>query len=214
MLYNGAVSGWVTKADDATALSSGTVTVGSKANIAVWGIGTRYVDSVTVPTGKTFTVNSVIGTMNVTSVGGTVNINGGAADKGVQIKANKVAVVDSFTVTYGTTTTVNGVTFYAGDLKVPVLNGTTLVYPDPGIYSQPAGTTSMSIAGTVSYINDMTVKDINAVTGSGTASTAYTNYYLAKWNTSSSLTTGPHVTISTSTPSGGSNGDVHFQILS
>ena len=156
----------------------------SKSNIFVSGTGTKYINNITVPTGKTLTVTSVIGTMNVNSsstvVAGTVNINGGAINRGVQVKANKEAVVDGFTVTYSTTATVNGVTFYAGDLKVPVYNGTTLTYPDPGIFSASAGTTTMSITGNVTTINGLAVKDVNAVTGSGTASTSYSNTYLAK----------------------------------
>lgn len=103
----------------------GHVSIGtSRSDIIVNGTGSKYINNVTIPSGKTLTINAVIGTAEIgsssTIVAGTVNINGGAIDKGVQVKANKVAVVDGFTVTYGTTSTFNGITFYAGDLKVPV----------------------------------------------------------------------------------------------
>ena len=73
----------------------------------------------------------------------------------------------------------------------------------------------MTITGNVTTINGLTIKDVNAIPGSGTAPSDVTyNYYLAKWQTASSLTTGSKVTISTSTPSGGSNGDIWYQVLS
>lgn len=167
VLYNGAVSGWVSKADNTEALAADTGSSTALTDV------TYYIDSITVPSNKTLTVNTV---------NGILNVNGGATNGGVQVKANKVAVVDGFTVTYGTTTTVNSITYYAGDLKVPTYNSssTSLEYPDPGIFSSAAGTTTMSITGNVTKINNLTVKDVNAVTGSGTASSSYSNTYLAK----------------------------------
>ena len=46
----------------------------------------------------------------------------------------------------------------------------------------------------------------NNVTGSGTSG------QLAQWNGTNTLTSGPKITYSTSTPSGGSNGDIWFVI--
>jgi len=199
VLYAAAVNGFVTKSSGATALAAAS---GLSVSIPT---STVYINNITVPSGKTLTV---------TTVNGVLNVNGGATNQGVQVKANKVAVVDGFTVTYGTTTVVNGITYSAGDLKVPTYNssGTSLEYPDPGIFSSAAGTTTMSITGNVTKINNLTVKDVNAVTGSGTASSSYSNTYLAKWNSSTTLTTGPRVAISSTAPSNPSAGDIWYQI--
>ena len=178
VLYEGAVAGYIEKANSAVALESET---GS--TLSVTG-DTIYITGVTVPSGKTFLVN-------------------GGGDKGVKVEYKKVTV-DTYPVTDTN-----------GDLLVPTYSGTSLTYPAPGIFSDSASTTTMTIQGNVTSINGLTVKDVNAVPGSGTAPSDVTyNYYLAKWQTAASLTTGPKVTISTSTPSGGSNGDIWYQVLS
>lgn len=59
-------------------------------------------------------------------------------------------------------------------------------------------------SGTVALTSDMPSIPSNNVTGSGTSG------QLAQWNGTNTLTSGPKVTISTSTPSGGSNGDIWF----
>ena len=209
VLYNGAVNGWVNKSDGAVALS------GAAEIQLVGSAQTRYINSVTVPSGKTFTVTNN-GTTNVT--GGTVNINGGLADKGVQVKANKEVIVDnmgSFPVTYATTTTVNGTTYQAGDLKVPVLSGTSLEFPSG--FATPT-TVTATVNGTVTMINGAQVKDTstNVVRGSSTlTSTATYTSYLAKFSGTNTITTGPKVEITTTTPTsttGYRAGDIVFVV--
>lgn len=63
VLYNGAVAGWVSKADNAVALSSGSSAMTAK---------TYYVNAVTVPSSKTFTVTN----------NGTATVSSGSATAG------------------------------------------------------------------------------------------------------------------------------------
>ena len=214
VLYNGAVNGWVNKSDNATALVRSSVEATDRGALPI-GTSTIYITGVTVPSGTTFAVTNN-GTTNVT--GGTVNINGGLADKGVQVKANKEVIVDnmgSFPVTYATTTTVNGTTYQAGDLKVPVLSGTSLEFPSG--FATPT-TVTATVNGTVTMINGAQVKDTstNVVRGSSTlTSTATYTSYLAKFSGTNTITTGPKVEITTTTPTsttGYRAGDIVFVV--
>ena len=192
--------------------TNATTTAANNSGIRVTVAGTTYnISSVTVPSGKTFTVTNN-GTTNITN-SGTTNVNGGLADKGVQVKSNKEVIVDnlsSFPVTYATTTTVNGTTYQAGDLKVPVLSGTTLEFPSG--FATPT-TLTATVNGTVTIINGAVVKDVNALHGSGTTPTSTTSYNLVKWTGNSTLGDGPHVTVSSSAASGGSSGDWWIQVF-
>ena len=67
-----------------------------------------------------------------------------------------------------------------------------------GFTVTPSGGTAQTVTVTPSITNN--------VTGSGTSG------QLAQWNGTNTLTSGPKITYSTSTPSGGSNGDIWFVI--
>ena len=89
VLYNGAVEGWVSKADNATALAAPSSATNLSQN-------TYYVNAVTLASGKTFSVTSA-GTLNVSMSGGTTTITSTSTSAGtVTIKA-KVANGDSST---------------------------------------------------------------------------------------------------------------------
>ena len=186
ILYNGNVNGWVNKTNNTVALSS-------DASQEQSDIKTVYINSVTVPSGKTLTVVN----------NGTTNINGGNANRGVRV-AGKVATVDTYVVTDAN-----------GDLLVPTYTASSKALSYPTTWTTAGSTaTYLPITGDVETINGLTIKDSTALKGSGTAPTDATyGYYLAKWNTASSLGTGSKVTISTSTPSGGANGDIWYQVL-
>lgn len=89
VLYNGAVEGWVSKADNATALAAPS----SAANLSQ---KTYYVNAVTLASGNTFNVTSA-GTLNVSMSGGTTTVTSTSTSAGtVTIKA-KVTNSDSST---------------------------------------------------------------------------------------------------------------------
>ncbi len=171
--------------------------------------GEYYITSVTVPVGNTFSVNN----------SGTLNINGGLADKGIQVKPNREVIVDnmsSFPVTYNTPTTVTvgttTVTFQAGDLKVPVMSGSELVFPSG--FATPTATTA-TVSGEITSINGAVIKDTSSSIVRGSSSnysTSATNSYLAKFTGTNTIAQGPRVQILTSLPSttGYSAGDIVF----
>ena len=154
---------------------------------------------------KQVSVNTNNGNVEVTSNAGLVNVNGGAVNRGVQVN-NRVATVDGYAVT-----DVNG------DLKVPTYTSsiTALTFPEPGIFSDAISSTTMSITGNVTQINGLTVIDTDAVHGSGTAGTA-TSYNLARISTSAAtgklLDNGAKVSISSTTPTSPSTGDIWLKI--
>jgi hypothetical protein len=151
-----------------------------------------YVNSITVPSGKTITITN----------NGTANINGGNVDKGIQLNG-RTAIVDRYTVTDSN-----------GDLLVPTYNSTTKALNYPTTWTSASGSTSTypTLSGEVTTINGLAVKDTNAVTGSGTAAASTYSYNLAKISSSKVLSNGAHVTISENAPSGGSSGDIWFEI--
>lgn len=157
------------------------------------GSSDYYVSGIIVRSAKTLTVTN----------NGITNINGGNADKGVQVNGH-TAIVDTYTVTSSN-----------GDLLVPTYTASSKALSYPTTWTTAGSTaTYPTLTGDVETINGLTIKDTTALKGSGTAPTDATySYYLAKWNTASTLGTGSKVTISTSTPSGGANGDIWYQVL-
>lgn len=65
-----------------------------------------------------------------------------------------------------------------------------------------SGAASFNVPTKTSHLTN----DSNFVTGPGTNISGQ----LAQWNGTNTITSGPKVTISTSTPSGGTNGDIWF----
>lgn len=122
----------------------------------------------------------------------------------------------NFPVTYATTTVVNGITYSAGDLKVPVLNGTSLEFPSG--FATPT-TVTATVNGTVTMINGAEIKDTssNIVRGSSSNySTATYTSYLAKFSGTNTITTGPKVEVIETTPpsstTGYKAGDIVFVV--
>ena len=174
----------------------------NNSGVRVTVAGTTYnISTVTVPSGKSLTVVNG-GTANVTNTGIT-NINGGNTNRGVQV-SDKLAIVDGYTVTDNN-----------GDLLTPTYNSTTKALTYPAAYTVAGTTAQYTLSGDVTSINGALVRDTTAVSGSGTASSSYSNTYLAKWNSATTLSTGPHITISTSTPGSASGvaGDIWYQVL-
>ena len=198
VLYDGAVNGHITKSDDTIALAQGHISVGtgSKANIKVSGVGTNYINRLTVNSGKSLAISN----------SGTLNINGGNANQGVQI-TGKVAIVDQYTVTDA-----------SGDLLVPTYNTTTLELTYPSTFTEVGATTATypTLTGNVTTINGLTIKDASAVHGSSSNySASATNSYLAKWTSGNTIAQGPRVQILTAVPAstaGYSAGDIVFVV--
>ena len=94
-----------------------------------------------------------------------------------------------YTLTAGTKTV---------SFTMPSDNNTTYTFTNGtnGFTVTPSGGSAQTVTVTPSITNN--------VTGSGTSG------QLAQWNGTNTLTNGPKVTISTSTPSGGTNGDIWF----
>lgn len=171
----------------------GTTTTDVSGAYVTSGSDNYYIASITVPSAKILTITNT----------GTTNINGGNSDKGVQVNGH-TAIVDTYTVTDAN-----------GDLLTPTYTASSKALSYPTTWTTSGSTaTYPTLSGDVETINGLTIKDSTALKGSGTAPTDATySYYLAKWNTTTSLGTGSKVTISESTPSGGSNGDIWYQVL-
>ena len=186
--YGSTVTGYIDKAENTVALS---------ATSATFSVDTRYtgqtfcINGVTVPSGKTFTVDN----------NGIVNINGGNADRGVQVNG-KVAIVDQYTVTDNN-----------GDLLVPTYNTTTYEIVYPSAFSVGSATQQGTLSGNVTSINGAIIEDSEAVHGSGSAGTSI-SYNLAKISSAKVLANGAKVTYSGATPSNPSTGDIWLQIIS
>lgn len=153
VLYNGAVNGWVTKADDSVALSSDSKALTGK---------TYYINSVTVASGKTFSVTNN-GTTNVTNNStttvtsgiasstpkGTINVNaypasGTTLDGSKKIVENGRWITTSVSaggtyygkVTIGTAsfsnTATNNVTYTDYDANAPIIPSGGYLYINAG----------------------------------------------------------------------------------
>ena len=108
MLYNGAVAGWVDKADNATALAAGSATTLTGA--------TKYITNINVPAGKTLHLTRATGTDSnyssifVDSAGNYsyIDITGSGSDTYVKLsdgssRYGSLNVTDSTTNTNGGT---------------------------------------------------------------------------------------------------------------
>ena len=111
-----------------------------------------------------------------------------------------------------TSTGTNQITLAYNTKYAITAGGTSYVFTMPSsdntntTYTFANGTNGFTVTPSGGNAQTVTVTPsiTNNVTGSGTSG------QLAQWNGANTLTNGPKVTISTSTPSGGTNGDIWF----
>lgn len=168
VLYNGAVEGWVSKADDAVALSSGSTAMTAT---------TYYLNGVTVPKDKKFTLTSTADTALDTTSDITITNNAYRQLKVTNAANGNTAVTNSGTVTVansGTTTVTSG-SATAGTLSVnaydnastPALTGAQSVVSN-GKWVQ----TNVSATGTFYGRVTVGAATISNMSGGGLSGTA------------------------------------------
>ena len=194
-LTGGSVTGPVTFGDTITVddATLGTMVVNGNASFTN-NIQANTINGVTVGSSPKFTdTNTEVSTLTLAagSTAGTALSHGGkytltAGTKTVSFTMPSVGTIPSITLNGSATTSPS---FYA-----PTGAGTS------GQYLKSNG------SGAPTWTNFPTIPSIpsNNVTGSGTSG------QLAQWNGANTLTNGPKITYSTTTPSGGSNGDIWF----
>lgn len=169
---------------------------------------------------------------NVGAIPTSRKVNGKALSADITLSASDVGAATSghtHATTIATSTGTNQITLSHGAKYSITAGGTSYVFTMPSAPSVPSitlngsSTTSPSFyaptsAGTSGYylksngsgaptwaaFPSIPTIPSNNVTGSGTSG------QLAQWNGAHTITSGPKVTVSTSGPSGGSNGDIWF----
>jgi len=187
VLYNGAVNAWVTKADNATALTSGSkADAGSK----------YYVTALTIPANKTFPVTNS-GTANITSTGAAnVTANGGAVSVNAKETSGGSMSSSKTIVSNGgvwITNNVNASGTYYGRTVVGSGSATT---PSTTITSTPS--ISVSSSGLITASNNKT-QNVTPTINSGYVSSGTAGTITVSGSNTSQLTTQAAQTITPTT---------------